>query len=101
MKAGENKIAVENINMPGRTTRVDRAKYNAMRGALMAVLPADAPGMTVKDAVTALKPNLPESLFPGGATSGWWQKSVQLDLEAKGFLKRSDTKPLRLYRTSK
>jgi hypothetical protein len=30
-------------------------------------------------------------LFPQGAKSGWWQKAVQLDLEAKGAIVRDDT----------
>lgn len=96
----DDKIEVENINIPGRTTRVNRAKYEAMRIALLSVLGNEAPGMTVKEALDALKPSLPDDLFPAGATSGWWQKSVQLDLEAKGVIKRSDTKPLRIYRAS-
>ena len=91
------KIEVENVNTPGQTTRVDAAKYNAMRGAMMKVMTSDAPGDTAKDIKEAAKAHLPEDLFPGGATSGWWQKSVQLDLEAKGIVKRSDTKPLRFY----
>jgi len=49
---------------------------------------------TIKDAAKA---HLPDDLFPAGATSGWWQKTVQLDLEAKGVVVRSDTKPLRFY----
>jgi hypothetical protein len=93
----DDKIEVENINVPGRVERVNRAKYDAMRPALLGALPKDAPGVTVKEALAALKPNLPDDLFPGGATSGWWQKCVQLDLEAKGVIKRADTKPLRLY----
>ena len=91
------KIEVENVNTPGQTTRVDAAKYNAMRDAMMKVMTSDAPGDTAKDIKEAAKAHLPEDLFPGGATSGWWQKSVQLDLEAKGIVKRSDTKPLRFY----
>ena len=91
------KIEVENVNTPGQTTRVDAAKYNAMRDAMMKVMTKDAPGDTAKDIKEAAKAHLPEDLFPGGATSGWWQKSVQLDLEAKGIVKRSDTKPLRFY----
>ena len=94
----DDKIDVANINVPGRIERVNRAKYEAMRPALLGVLPKEAPGITVKEALAALKPALPEDLFPGGATSGWWQKCVQLDLEAKGVIKRSNTKPLRLYR---
>jgi len=39
---------------------------------------------------------LPRTLFPEGAKAGWWAKTVQLDLEAKGILSREETKPLRL-----
>lgn len=95
----EDKIEVHNVNAPHHVTRVDRAKYEAMKTALMDVLPQRAPGMTVKDALAGLKPALPEDLFPGGKTSGWWQKCVQLDLEAKGLVAREDTKPMRIYRT--
>ena len=91
------KIAVENVNTPGKTTNVDRAKYEAMKSAMLTTLPRAAPGMTAKEAKEAAKPHLPEELFPGGATSGWWQKCVQLDLEAKGLVVREDTKPLRFH----
>jgi len=91
------KITVENINTPGKTTRVDAAKYNAMKQAMIRVMAHDAPGDTAKDIKDAAKPLLPDALFPGGATSGWWQKCVQLDLEAKGIITRSSTKPLRFY----
>ena len=94
----DSKIEVENINVPGHVTRVDRAKYEAMRDALLSALPDEDPGMTVKDVLAVLKPQLPEDLFPGGKTSGWWQKCVQLDLEAKGRVARSPTKPMRIYR---
>jgi hypothetical protein len=45
----------------------------------------------------ATLPHLPEALFPGGATAGWWQKCVQLDLEARGNLQRSKSSPLRFH----
>lgn len=94
-----DKIAVENINTPGRTTHVDKAKYLAMKTAMLATLPKASPGMTAKELKEVAKPHLPEALFPGGATSGWWQKCVQLDLEAKGVVVREATKPLRFYLT--
>lgn len=95
---GDDKIEIENINTPGRTERVHRAKYEAMREALVAVLPAEAPGLTVAEAKAKLIPLLPADLFPGGAKAGWWLKAAQLDLEAKGVIKRADTKPMRLCR---
>lgn len=47
----------------------------------------------------SVTPILPSDLWPGGAKVGWWQKTVQLDLEAKGMLKRDTaSKPMRWYR---
>lgn len=98
MPEKSEKITIENIASPGHSYRVDRAKYEAMRAALLAILPAGAPGLTVADARAALLPHLSEALFPGGEKAGWWLKAVHLDLEAKGVLARS-VKPVRLFRT--
>jgi hypothetical protein len=94
----DDKIEIENVNKPGKSERVDRAKYQAMRKALLAALPDKAPGLTVPDAKEALLPLLPGDLFPKGATAGWWLKAVQLDLEAKGVIRRAPRKPVHLYR---
>lgn len=95
----DDRIEIENVISPGRTKRVNRAKYDAMREALLAVLPDAAPGLTVADARAALLPLLPEALFPGGDKAGWWIKAAQLDLEAKGIIRRAPSKPVQLYRT--
>lgn len=94
----DDKIEIENVNKPGKSERVDRGKYQAMRKALLAALPDEAPGLTVPDAKEALLPLLPDELFPQGATAGWWLKAVQLDLEAKGVIRRAPRKPVHLYR---
>jgi hypothetical protein len=93
-----DKIEIENFTSPGRTVRVDRAKYEAMREALLSVLPAAPPGIAVAEAKARLLPLLPASLFPNGEKAGWWLKAAQLDLEAKGIIQRENTKPLRLHR---
>lgn len=93
-----DKIEIENVNTPGRTQMVDRAKYLAMRKALLAILPSDSPGVTVPQAKEALLPYLPATLFPRGATAGWWLKAVQLDLEAKGVIRRAAIKPLHFHK---
>jgi hypothetical protein len=99
MSDNDDKIAIQSITSPGHTERVNRAKYVAMREALMAVLPAHLPGATVAEAKQALLPRLPDDLFPAGAKAGWWLKAVQLDLEAKGIVKRVQGKPVRLFRS--
>jgi len=98
-KKTDDKIEVENINTPGRTTRVNTAKYHAMRAAILAGMPPDHP-MTVTELRASLDPHLDDTLFPGGSTAGWWLKCVQLDLEAKGILQRGKDSPLRLTKVS-
>lgn len=98
MSKAAEKIEIRNVISPDHVVRVDKAKYTAMRDALLAVLPAKAPGLTVAEAKTALLPLLPEDLFPSGDKAGWWLKAAQLDLEARGVVSREATKPLRLHR---
>lgn len=92
------KQSVESILHPGKTNQVDAAKYDAMKTAILAALPSAPPGLTVADLTSAVKPSLPDTLFPGGSTAGWWVKCVQLDLEAKQVIVRTSTTPLRLRR---
>lgn len=93
-----DKTTVQNVGQPGKIYRVDAAKYAEMRKAVLAVTPSEAPGLTPAQIIEAVKPHLSEALFPGGETAGWWVKCVQLDLEAKGLLKRAPKAPVRLYR---
>ena len=97
MGSADNKIVVENVNHPGKTHRVDRIKYEAMKRAMRAALPDEAPGLNQAEIGEAVIPHLPEELFPGGEKAGWWAKTVQLDLEAKGLLVREQSKPLRWH----
>ncbi|MGJ8571778.1 MAG: DUF6958 family protein [Hoeflea sp.] len=94
-----DKITVENVNQPGQTTRVNAEKYKAMHDAIVSVLTGQSEPLDYAAIKERVKPLLPESLFPGGATSGWWIKCVQLDLEAKGRMMRTKDKPLRFNLT--
>lgn len=97
MSEKAEKIEVENFISPGHVQRVDKAKYEAMKKALLRVLPKETPGLTVSEAKEKLLPFLDQDLFPGGEKAGWWLKAVQLDLEAKGVIQRENSKPLRLH----
>lgn len=99
MSTKNKKIAIENINVPGKYTNVDAIKYQAMKKAFLAILPKSAPGLTQKEIQEKVKGRLPQEIFPGGATSSWWAKTVQLDLEAKGVVKRESCKPLRWHKS--
>lgn len=100
-KSKADMIEVENVTSPGKTYRVDRARFEAMRKAYLRAAPAGPPGMTVAEIGRRVLPLLPDDLFPGGAKAGLWAKAVQLDLEAEGDLARGRGSPVRLWRTGK
>lgn len=100
-KSAGEKIEVENINVPGQVTRVDAAKYNAMKKAFLKILPNASPGLNQTEIRETVKQHLSDDLFPAGATAGWWAKTVQLDLEAKEVVVREATKPLRWHKKSR
>jgi hypothetical protein len=89
---------VENVNFPGKSRLVDAAPYEAMRRALLKVLPLESPGLTYVEMSDCVIGRLPGDVFPGGAKAGWWLKTVQLDLEAKRIIAREQTRPLRWHR---
>ncbi|WP_430403513.1 DUF6958 family protein [Hyphomonas sp.] len=98
MTRTDDRIEIENFTSPGQVRRVDRAKFSAMKDALLQVLPAQSPGLTAAEAKQRLLPLLPQDLFPNGEKAGWWMKAAQLDQEAKGVIRREATKPLRFFR---
>ena len=98
MADASQKIEVLSITSPGYVTHLDRAKFVAMRDAMLSVLPPQAPGITVSETKKRLLPLLPDDLFPGGDKAGWWLKAAQLDQEARGTIKRASGSPVRLYK---
>lgn len=95
----DSMMRIENVLRPGKTYTVNGEKYAAMQKAVLAVTPLEPPGASVRELQAAVLGHLPEALFPGGSTAGWWFKAVQLDLEAKSVLVRSTGTPLRLRKT--
>lgn len=90
-----DKIEVENVNHPGHITWVDAVKYAAAKSALLVILTGQEQGLIQTEMMAAIKGQIDQRLFPNGAKSGWWMKTVQLDLEAKGQINRIAKKPLR------
>jgi hypothetical protein len=92
-------VAVQNVKHPGKVRDLDATMYQAMRRAFLKILPWRPPGLTPPEIVERIAAHLPEALFPGGARAGWWARTVQLDLEAKGVIVRDASRPLRLRRS--
>ena len=75
----DEKITIQNVNVPGYSFTVSKVMYDAMLQAMWKALPLVASGLTQAEIRQAVLPFLPADLFPGGAKVGWWTKAVQLD----------------------
>jgi hypothetical protein len=93
-----DKGTIEVLNRDGTIWRCNGEKFEAMRTALMGVLPDGPQGATYAEAKAALLPSLDPVLFPGGEKAGWWIKAVQLDHEARGLILRGKGSPVRLFK---
>ncbi len=97
-KSDRKMVEVRSYGSPKYRGRLDAVKYNAMKQAVLKVTPRNGPGITQAEMFDGVRKLVPKSQFPG-TTHAWWSKSVQLDLEARGVLKRDpEAKPLRWTR---
>jgi|WetSurMetagenome_2_1015567.scaffolds.fasta_scaffold173548_2 hypothetical protein len=87
----EDLIIIQNVNAPGETKRVDARKYQAMRDAILRILPHSEPGLTEEEALAAVLSHLPEGVFAEREGADWWLNTVKLDLEAKGIIIRESS----------
>ncbi|MEY4411725.1 MAG: hypothetical protein RLZ69_1299 [Actinomycetota bacterium] len=93
------RVEVRSANSPGWTGKVDAAKYEAMRNAILRILPRQAPGLTQTEMRNKAVFHLPAHIFPAGERADWWVKTVYLDLEADGVIEREkQARPLRWHR---
>ncbi len=85
---------------PG-ATRGTPAKYEAVRAALLAVLPTDGNGLTWNQMVDTIARHVPPGLFAHLGSVRWYTKIVQRDLEAQGLIVRvPNSRPWRLRRVA-
>lgn len=57
-------VIVENVNCPGRASHVDAVKYNAMKKALLKVLPGKPPGLLSGKCLTRFRRIFPKNYGP-------------------------------------
>ncbi len=82
--------------------RIDRRKYDAMRAALLAVIPRDAAGIAFADLPNKVRQRLDGSLFGAGVSVKWYVVTVKQDLEARGLIEQvPQSRPQRLRRPAR
>ena len=92
------RIETRSPTRPAYRRMVDARKHEAMKRLVLKATPRSAPGITQNGLFERLEKSSPRDVFPG-TTYGWWGKTVQLDLEARGVLRCDRTsRPLRWRR---
>ncbi|MEM7262870.1 MAG: hypothetical protein AAF488_12835 [Planctomycetota bacterium] len=93
---------IETRNVTGaQGARIRRDRYEAMRTALLAVIPKRKDGIPFRDLASAVEARLPGGELPGGGSIMWYVTTVKLDLEARELIERvPGSKPQRLRRAS-
>lgn len=89
---------VEALHPEGKSpTRVNKASYDAYRGAILDCLKPHPDGRTLADLEIDLLDAVPEQFHSPSGGCMWWLMTVKLDLEARGLVERvPGAKPQRL-----
>ena len=80
-------IATKNPGKGKKGPRIDEARYDAMKAAILAVVPRDGDGVTFASLAKLVEKRLPGDVF-AGASIPWYATTVKLDLEARGLIER-------------
>jgi hypothetical protein len=80
---------IETLNITGAGgTRLPRDKYDAVRAALLRVIPRTARGIAFRDLPRLVDPAIPASMKPRPGSTSWLVTTVKLDLEARHLIER-------------
>jgi hypothetical protein len=98
----EEKVLCQTPTPGKKPTRIAKWKYEAVRAAILAIVPIDEPGVEFNQLPKLVEDQLsPGDLEKIGSVS-WYTTTVKLNLEVKGEIERShDSKPQRLKRTNR
>lgn len=67
---------------------IERSKYDAVRRALLRVVPRTAAGVPFQELRERVRPHLERQGFPPEASVSWYVTAVKQDLEARGELEQ-------------
>lgn len=88
------RVKLENVKSPRESWDVDAGIYEAMKQAILKILPNKPPGLTVGENAERRPCLSARSAVPGRREAGGRAEAVQFDLEAKGVVIREKVAPL-------
>ncbi|WP_018128514.1 DUF6958 family protein [Balneola vulgaris] len=95
----DEKIVCETPTPGKNSTRIDKWKYEAVRKAILKVVPTEGPGILFKELPQYLEGVLTDEELENLGSLMWYTTTVKLDMEAKGELIRLKGSPQRLIRS--
>lgn len=97
MTAEQDKVICETPTPGKKPTRIARWKYDLVREAILAVVPADDQGVEFNQLPKLVEGQLREGDLKRLGSVSWYTKTVKLDMEIKGEIERiPGSKPQRL-----
>jgi hypothetical protein len=99
-KSAPNAKVVCRTPTPGKKpTRIDRWKFDAVRTAILKVVPKSGNGVPFMDLPKLVKAKVSAKERATLGNFSWYTTSVKLEMEVRGELRRvADSKPQRLLR---
>ena len=95
----EDKVLCQTPNPGKQPTRIDQWKYDVVRSAILASMPADEQGVEFSQLPELVAGHLSAGDLERLGSVSWYTTTVKLDLEVKGEIERlPDSKPQRLRR---
>ena len=88
MTAKRSTIKTKNVNNGVEGAIIDQAKYEAVRQAILAVVPKTGDGILFKDLPKEVAKRVPAEHFPKRGSASWYTTVVKLDLEARRLIER-------------
>ena len=99
MPALEERVQLRHPEQGKAAPRIERWKYEALKRAILRVVPRKEPGLPFARLATAVARHLTRTERAKLGSVPWYAISVKLDLEARGFLRRiPGAAPQRLIR---
>jgi hypothetical protein len=97
----DDRIQLRHPDPSKKTATIASDSYAVARRTILALVPAEEPGITLNDYLAAVATKLPEAKgWDPSLSASWYAMAMKLDLEARGELKRINTRPpQRLVRT--
>jgi hypothetical protein len=88
IRADVQRIRTLNVTPGSSGIRIEVPKYEAMKKALLKVIPRNADGVAFRDLHRLVKPHLPGEVYTPKVSVPWYVTVVKLDLEARGLIGR-------------